>query len=74
MKQRSSPIRDARKGKGLSREQLCVLAGITLATLQNLESGRRTGCRLETARNLAAVLGTTVDALFPAPVTESEAA
>lgn len=67
MKQRFSPIRDARKSAGLSREQLCVKAGITLATLQNLESGRRTGCRLETARNIATVLGTTVDVLFPIP-------
>lgn len=69
----SNTLRSRRAELGLSAEVVAVRANVTAATLYDLESGRRVGCRLHTARALAAALETTVDTLFPPDVEPSGA-
>lgn len=60
------------KQKGHSTNTLGPAAGISRQMAAHLASGRRRGCRDETAQALAAALGVSVDDLFlPAVSDES---
>ena len=52
-------IRKLRKEKNLSQEQLSIIAGVSLRTVQRIESGH--GASLETLKSLAAVFEVSVD-------------
>ena len=57
-------MKTLREAKGLRREDLASLAGISHAYIYKLESGAATP-GLEIARRVAEVLGVTVDEAFP---------
>lgn len=57
-------IRETRKAKGMTQEQLAQAAGISQNYLSQLESGTRTSTSLDTLKALAAALGITTDALL----------
>ncbi len=61
-------IRHLRRQRGLAREELAGLAGISLDTLARLERERKARCRTRTLARLAAALGehpTTMIAAMP---------
>ncbi len=66
-------VRQLRKERHWSQEELARRAGTTLSTVRNIETGR-TGGRIATLRALAAVFGTTVDALTDGPKPEKRSA
>ena len=53
-----------RLAKGWSREKLAVETGLAFATIERIESGRRTP-QLTTAVKIARALGVGLDELFP---------
>ena len=65
-----SRLRQVREGKGLRREDLASLAGISYQYVRVLESDAPPTPGLEIARRVADALGVTVDDIFPsaAPV------
>jgi len=54
-------IRKLRKERNLSQEQLSIIAGVSLRTVQRIESGH--GASLETLKSLASVFEVSVDFL-----------
>jgi transcriptional regulator with XRE-family HTH domain len=54
-------IRKLRKDRNLSQEQLSIIAGVSLRTVQRIESGH--GASLETLKSLASVFEVSVDFL-----------
>ncbi len=59
-------VRDAREARGLSQRELSKLAGVSLASIRNIEQGMSKTLRLETARRLARALHVSVDRLAEA--------
>lgn len=58
-------LRDARERAGLTQEELSDTTGISVAMIQSMEVGRRSGS-IKTVVKLAQVLGVTVDDLLNA--------
>jgi len=50
-------VRELREAKGLSQRQLAAVAGITQATISNIETGRVKGVDFTTLEKLAKALG-----------------
>jgi len=67
-------IRQVRKSKGWTQQQLAQVAGISQSVIAELESGTRTSASLATLRRLATALNITVDALLAESVSASPAA
>ncbi|TYP04542.1 helix-turn-helix protein [Streptomyces coelicolor] len=49
-------LRDVRKRRGMSQQELAKSSGVSLSLIRKLEQGERSDTRLETARQLAAAL------------------
>ena len=62
----SSRIREIRESRGLRREDVASLTGISYEYVRKLEADDPPTPGLEIARKLASALGVTVDELFPA--------
>jgi transcriptional regulator with XRE-family HTH domain len=60
-------VKRLRLAAGLSQSGLARAVGIPVDTVQNWETGRRAGPRLETAVTVAAALGVTLDELAGPP-------
>ena len=60
-------LREMRRQRGLSQEQLADLAGISLSTMARLESQDRSPCRSWTLGRLAAALDETPASMTPGP-------
>jgi DNA-binding XRE family transcriptional regulator len=60
-------LREMRRQRGLSQEQLADLAGISLSTMARLESQDRSPCRSWTLGRLAAALDETPASMAPGP-------
>jgi DNA-binding XRE family transcriptional regulator len=60
-------LREMRRERGLSQEQLADLAGISLSTMARLESQDRSPCRSWTLGRLAAALDETPASMTPGP-------
>jgi transcriptional regulator with XRE-family HTH domain len=58
-------LRDARKHRGLSREQLALQAGVSPRLVAELERGQRPNVSLETALRLLTIAGVSVSARAP---------
>lgn len=56
-------VRAARAGAGWTREALAARSGVSVAAIEQIETGRRRDIRVSTARHLADALGLTVDEL-----------
>jgi putative transcriptional regulator len=56
-------LKAARERAGLTQAALAEAAGMPVATVYQIEQGRRVKVWLETARKLAAALGVTLDQL-----------
>ena len=56
-------LRAAREARGWSQEELALAAGLSVATIRNLEQFHRPDPRLSTMLSLADALGATLDAL-----------
>lgn len=67
-----TPIKLRRRELGLRAEDVAAAAGVSYATVYAFERGLRNPS-LQTARRVAAVLQTTVDALFPPDANGREA-
>lgn len=57
-------VKEARKDKGLSQEELANKAGISRVTLSKIESGEDVTVTSETMLSLAKALDTTVDGII----------
>lgn len=57
-------VREERKRREMTQQDLAVAAGISISTVARVERGQ--GAELATARKIAVALETTVDELFPA--------
>ncbi len=61
-------VREARKQRGLTQQQLSELSGVDQTTISDLETGRHTNPRLDTIKALAEALGIAPSKLqFTAP-------
>lgn len=60
-------IRQARKAKGLTQQELADLAGVAQSVVAELESGTRKSASLATVKSLATVLSLTTDAMLSEP-------
>lgn len=60
-------IRQTRKAKRLTQQQLAEQAGTVQSVVAELETGTRNSASIATVKNLAAVLELTVDALLSEP-------
>ena len=58
-----SRVRERRKGRGLSQEQLARQAGLTWSAVQRLEAGQVTDPHYSTLRGIADVLDTSIGEL-----------
>ena len=58
-----SRVRERRKGRGLSQEQLASQAGLTWSAVQRLEAGQVTDPHYSTLRGIADVLDTSIGEL-----------
>ena len=56
-------IRQIRKSKGWTQQQLATAAGVSQSVIAELESGTRSSASLVTLKRLATTLEVTVDAL-----------
>jgi transcriptional regulator with XRE-family HTH domain len=56
-------IRRRRQEIGISQQELSDMTGVRRATISDLESGKRTGMTLDTAKALARALGVSIDYL-----------
>jgi transcriptional regulator with XRE-family HTH domain len=62
-------LREMRRQRGLSQEQLADLAGISLTTMARLERQDRSPCRSWTLGRLAVALDETPASITPGPAT-----
>jgi transcriptional regulator with XRE-family HTH domain len=56
-------IRKRRQELRISQQELSDMTGVRRATISDLESGKRTGMTLDTAKALARALGVSIDYL-----------
>jgi transcriptional regulator with XRE-family HTH domain len=66
-------VRERRKGRGLSQEQLASQAGLTWSAIQRLEAGQVTDPHYSTLSNIAHVLDTTIADLVGEELTAPKA-
>lgn len=60
-------VRNARKRRGLSQQELAELSGVSVSLIRKLEQGERTDVRMETLRRLAVALEVPTTALMGRP-------
>jgi transcriptional regulator with XRE-family HTH domain len=60
-------VREARKWRGLTQQELASASGLSISLITKLEQGAHGGIRLETAHKLAIVLRVTTTALMSEP-------
>jgi HAD superfamily hydrolase (TIGR01509 family) len=60
-------LQEARQAAGLTQQQLCQKAGLSYSTLAKIERGAIKAPSIFTIRQIAAVLGTSLDALVGSP-------
>lgn len=65
MRDANDRIRELREQMGISQTELAAAARITQAAISAIERGEVKSPSLETARNIARALGTTIEELFP---------
>lgn len=70
MRKTESPLRNLRRARTLSQEDLAKLVGVTQETISKAESGRL-HLRPDVQERIAAILGTSRKDLFPASETVS---
>ena len=63
-------IRELRRAKGMSQDELAEKSGISRATISALENGTARATTTKTLLAIAGALGTTVDGLFFTPTVE----
>jgi len=61
-----SPLEAWRRERGLTQAQLAAEAGVRVATISDIESGKSLG-RVDVLRRIAKVLGVDIDDIVPEP-------
>ena len=61
-----SPLEAWRRERGLTQAQLAAEAGVRVATISDIESGKSLG-RVDVLRRIAKVLGVDIDDIVPKP-------
>jgi putative transcriptional regulator len=61
-------VQEVREARGLRREDVASMAGITVQTVYTMETGRNQP-RLDIAQKVARALDSTLDELFPMEAT-----
>ena len=57
-------LRQIRKQKRMSQDELAKLSGVSRVTISNIERGKNENISAKTLLSIAAVLGTTIDEIF----------